>query len=131
MFIDWEWGGILPYAASLARLIAHGEEDKDAFFFMTKENKTFALEYYFRHFIKEMGIEYDTYRRTMDLFFFYEHCEWVFVGNKYGATDTDRFRRYFASAKAMAQSILKAHGAGEQVKTANQSRRLPENKSCQ
>lgn len=38
VLIDWEYAGILPYPTSLARLIAHGEEDESAFFFMTQKD---------------------------------------------------------------------------------------------
>ena len=31
VIIDWEYAGILPYPTSLARLIAHCEEDESAF----------------------------------------------------------------------------------------------------
>lgn len=37
VLIDWEFAGILPYPASFARLIAHGEEDENAFFYMTRQ----------------------------------------------------------------------------------------------
>ena len=36
VLIDWEYALILPYPTSLARLIAHGEEDENAFFHMTQ-----------------------------------------------------------------------------------------------
>ena len=36
VLIDWEYALILPYPTSLARLIAHGEEDENSFFHMTQ-----------------------------------------------------------------------------------------------
>lgn len=53
--IDWEYGGILPYPVSIARLIAHGENDKNALFYMTQEDKEFAIEYYYDNLLKKRG----------------------------------------------------------------------------
>lgn len=97
--IDWEYAGILPFPTSLARLIAHGEEDETAFFYMTQADKDFAIQYYFEHFIREKGIRYPEYRRTLDYFLLYEYCEWVAVGVQYGETDSGRYQQYYAKAK--------------------------------
>lgn len=105
VFIDWEIGGILPYPASLARLIAHGREFEDAFFYMKDTDKVFAIDYYFENLVKGRGITYESYRRSMDLALFYEYCEWVYVGNKYGNTDTERFREYSALALKQAEIL--------------------------
>ena len=75
--IDWEYAGILPYPTSLARLIAHGEEDESAFFFMTQKDKDYAIDYYYEHLLKEKGIGYNAYRKTLDYFLLYEYCEWI------------------------------------------------------
>lgn len=101
VFIDWEVAGILPYPVSLARLIAHGEEKKGAFFFMTEADKAFALDYYYQNFISEKGISREVYNRTMALFLFYEYCEWIYLGNCYADADPARFIRYLEKAKAM------------------------------
>lgn len=105
VFIDWEAGGILPYLTSLARLIAHGEESEDAFFYMKEVDKQYAVQYYFDHFIAETGIAYETYLTTMRLFLFYEYCEWVYVGNKYNNTTMPRFQSYFQKAKRLAAEL--------------------------
>lgn len=105
VFIDWEYGGILPYPTSLARLIAHGEEQEDAFFFLKEEDKAFALTYYFEHFIQAKGIRRNEYLRSMKLFLFYEYCEWVYLGNKFRDTDSLRFRNYFHKAKEAAKEL--------------------------
>lgn len=105
VFIDWEVAGMLPYPTSLARLIAHCEEDENAFFYMANTDKTFAIQYYFEHFIKKMGISREAYDRHIDLCLFHEYCEWVFVGNKYHATDSDRYRQYYQLAIAQATKL--------------------------
>lgn len=105
VFIDWECGGILPYPVSLARFIAHGEEDPDAFFYMKEEDKVFAIEYYYQNLIAGKGIAYSEYLHSMALFLFYEYCEWIYVGNKYNDTSMPRFRSYFQKAKALASKL--------------------------
>ena len=107
VFIDWEVGGILPYPTSLARLIAHGEESEDAFFYLTEADRAFAIDDYYEKLVSRQGISYPTYRHTLDLFLFYEYCEWVFVGNKYDAKDTERYQTYLQKAQKMAEKILK------------------------
>jgi hypothetical protein len=75
--IDWEFAGILPYLTSLARLIAHGQEDPDAFFYMRDEDKQFAIRYYYDHLVKGKGIPWADYRRDLQLFLLFEYCEWI------------------------------------------------------
>lgn len=82
VLIDWEYALILPYSTSLARLIAHGEEDENAFFHMTQLDREFAIQSYFEHFIREKAIEYPEYRWTLDYFLLYEYCEWVAIGGQ-------------------------------------------------
>ena len=98
VLIDWEYAGILPYPSSLARLIAHGEEDPAAFFCMTAVDKSFAIDYYFEHLIKSKDISYADYRRTLDYFLLYEYCEWIMLGIKYGDTSSERYQKYLAKA---------------------------------
>ncbi len=105
VLIDWEYGGILPYPTSFARLIAHGEETKGAFFYLTREDRAFAIDYYYENLLREKGISYSDWRHTLDYFLFYEYCEWVFVGNKYGDTDSEYYQKYLPMARQQAQQI--------------------------
>lgn len=105
VLIDWEYGGILPYPASFARLIAHAEEVPGAFFYMTQEDKNFAVEYYYNGLLREKGISYQDWRNTLEYFLYYEYCEWVFVGNKYGATDGEYYKKYLPIAKQQARKL--------------------------
>ncbi len=109
VLIDWECGGILPYPVAFARLIAFGEETEDTFFYMTRADKDFAIDYYFRNLLQEKGITYADWRRALDYFLFYEACEWVYVGNRYEATDGAYYQKYLPIAKAQAQKLL--HGS--------------------
>lgn len=105
--IDWEYAGILPYPTALARLLAHGTENPDDFFVLPEADRQFGIDYYYDHLIRQKGIPYEDYRRTLTLFFFYEYCEWVFVGNRYGNTDGTYYQRYLPIALRQAEEILK------------------------
>ena len=94
VLIDWEAAGILPYPTSLARLIAHGSEAEGAFFWMTEADRAFAIQYYYEQLVKDMGIPYGEYRRTLDYFLLYEYCEWIMLGNRYEDADMDRYAAY-------------------------------------
>lgn len=107
VLIDWEIGGILPYPVSFARLIAHTEEKPDALFYMTQADKDFAIAYYYDHLLKEKGISYADWINTLECFLFYEYCEWVYVGNKYEATDGAYYQKYLPIAKCQAAKLLK------------------------
>lgn len=102
--IDWEFGGILPYLSSLARLIAHGEEET-AFFYIKKEDKLFAIEYYYENLVKNKGVEYKKYKNDLLYFFLYEYCEWIMLGNKYEDADKERLNIYKEKAYRLIEEI--------------------------
>ena len=106
VIIDWEYAGILPYPTSLARLLAHCEEEESAFFYMTQDDKDYAVDYYFEHLLKEKGIDYNAYRRTLDYFLLYEYCEWIMLGIKYNDTENERFQKYYAKAKEHIKKLI-------------------------
>lgn len=91
VLLDWEYGGMLPYPVSLARLIAHGREEEQAFFYMTEEDRQFAIAYYYENLVREKGIPFSEYRQTLDYFLFYEYCEWIMLANRYGDTSNDNY----------------------------------------
>lgn len=105
VLIDWEFAGILPYPTSFARLIAHGEDKDNAFFCMHQEDRSFAIDYYYDNLLREKGISYEEWRKTLEYFLFYEYCEWVFVGNKYGDTDGEYYKKYLPIARRQAEKI--------------------------
>lgn len=104
--IDWEVAGILPYPSSLVRLIAHGKDDENYLFYMTDEDKEFAIEYYYYNFIINKGISKEEYLNAIDYFLLYEYCEWIMLGNKYQEVDRERFNYYLEKAK---KHIMKMH----------------------
>ena len=111
VLIDWECGGILPYPTAFARLIAHGEDMEETLFFMTPEDRAFAIDYYYDNLLKKMGISYTEWRNTLEYFLFYEYCEWVFVGNKYNAQNSEFYKKYLPIAKLQAQKIKMLQGS--------------------
>ena len=106
VLIDWEYGGVLPYPGPLARLIAHGREDENAFFYMTRADREFAIDYYYRICVQKHGISYAEYRRTLDFFLFYEACEWIMLGNRYDQRGDERYAYSLRQAEALADKLL-------------------------
>ncbi len=106
VLIDWEYGGILPYPSSFARLIAHGREEENAFFHMTHGDRDYAVQYYYDRLIGKHGISFEAYRNTLDRFLFYEYCEWVMLGNRYDARSDERYGYYLKLAEEMAAKIV-------------------------
>ena len=105
VLIDWEGSGMLPYLTSFARLIAHGSEEEGNFFYLKEGDRAFAITYFYESLAKKHRISYETYRHDLDCFLFYEYCEWVMVGNRYGNKD-ERFRYYLEKATSFAPSLL-------------------------
>lgn len=105
VIIDWEYGGILPYPCALARLIAYGEDREDALFYMTQEDKEFALRYYYDRFIRYKGIGWEAYLHTMQLFLLKEYAEWVYCAHKSGDLDIPYYQTYYPKALALAAEL--------------------------
>lgn len=105
VLIDWEVGGILPYLTPFARLIAHTDENENALFCMKNADKEWAIEYYFQHFAADFGVSRSQFLHDLDLFLFYEFCEWVYVGNRYKDTDNTRYQTYLHKALQQAEKL--------------------------
>jgi len=106
VFIDWEYGGVLPYMGAFARLIAHGRENKDYYFYMSAEDRDFAIAYYYDAVAKQHGISQGEFCRTLEYFLFYEYCEWVMLGNRYDSRDDERFGYYLTLAEQLAKRLV-------------------------
>ena len=105
VILDWEYGGILPYPCALARLLAFGEEEEDSLFYMTREDKSFALDYYYEKLIASKGISREAYDRTMKLFFFKEYSEWVYCANQSGDRSQIDYPKYYGLSRQIAQEL--------------------------
>jgi len=104
--IDLEYVGVLPYPLTFCRLITHCKEEKDYIFYMSEEDKQYAIEYYYNNFIKFHNINYMQYIKTIRYFMFYEFTEWVFVYNKYQKQKDQMFEYYYSNSKKIANEIL-------------------------
>ena len=102
ILIDWEYAGLLPYPSSFTRLIAFGETNKNSLFYISKENKKFAIDYYYDNLLKDKGISYQTWIETYNYFAFYEYTEWIFIGNKNEMQDNENYKKYLLKAKKLA-----------------------------
>lgn len=102
ILIDWEYAGLLPYPTSFARLISFGESNKNSLFYMSKEDKEFAINYYYDNLLKDKGISYQVWIETYNYFAFYEYTEWVFIGNKNNMEDNENYKKYLFKAKELA-----------------------------
>ena len=105
VIIDWEFAGILPYPCALARLLAFGEENTDFMFQMSMEDKEFAVQYYFDNLIRNKGISWDEYIRTMKLFFFKEYSEWVYFARSSNDFTKPEYQKYYAKCKTLARNL--------------------------
>lgn len=107
VFIDWEYAGILPYPVMLARLLAHTSTNGETPFFMTPEDRDYAIAYYYDNLIARHGIAYADYRKTLDCFLFFERLEWVYVYRKYNKKSDTLYRYELDAATHTAERILK------------------------
>ena len=105
VIIDWEFAGILPYPCALARLLAFGEENTDFMFQMPLADKEFAVQYYYDHLIRNKGISWDEYIRTMKLFFLKEYSEWVYFARSSNDFTKPEYQKYYAKCKNLANSM--------------------------
>lgn len=105
VMIDWETAGIMPYPVPLVRLIAHGSEDEADFFYLTGEDREFAIGYYYKNLIQSKGISYEDYRRALDYFLLFEYCEWIMLGNRYPDADMVRYHKYMKMAKELVKRL--------------------------
>lgn len=107
VLIDWEYGGVLPYLSSFARLIAHGRDDRNCYFYLSEEDRAFAVDCFYHMLPEKHGIAYEQYRTDLDHFLFYEYCEWVMLGNRYEeGRDDERFGYYVKLAEEAARRII-------------------------
>lgn len=115
VIVDWEFAGILPYPCAIARLLAFGEDDPNALFRMTEEDRRFALDYYYENLVRGKGISREEYDRTMRLFFFKEYSEWIYCAACSGDRDSENYRRYAPKAEKLARELgfLRSGGAQE------------------
>lgn len=111
VMLDWEYAGILPYPCALARFLAFGEEEGELFC-MTREDRQFALDYYYENLIRSHGISREEFDRTMMLFFLKEYSEWVYCAALSGDFEMEYYKKYGKKAVILAEmlGLLKEKG---------------------
>ena len=72
---------------------------------MTEADKAFAVQYFYEHLVRDMGISCDEYRRTLDYFLLYEYCEWIMLGNRYEDADKERYAAYREKAHGLLREM--------------------------
>jgi hypothetical protein len=107
VILDWEYAGILPYPCALARLIAYGPEESGGLFHISNGDRAFALEYYYDHLIREMGISREEYDHTMKLFLLKEYSEWVYCAHSSGDLGIPYYKPNYARARSLAEECVR------------------------
>ena len=111
VILDWEYAGILPWPCAIARFLAFGEDNGDMFR-MAEADRSFALDYYYDHLIREKGYTRPEFDRIMDLFFLKEYSEWVYCAALSGDYEMEYYKKYRPWAENLARrlGLLKEKG---------------------
>lgn len=108
--VDWAFGGIMPYSLDIARMIAHGTEDRRTFpFYMTRAHKEQFVHRTYE--LLERRPEYDRYLADIRLAVVNEYVEFIESSllDKSQARD-EVFDYYYTHALALAAEILREKG---------------------
>ena len=104
-FIDWAFGGIMPYALDVARLIAHGAEVDDPFY-MTDNLRMLFLENVYKQLVRT-HLSYEQFIRDIKLACLNECIE--FIEQELLNPDKERdhyFDYYLKRANLLAKDLL-------------------------
>lgn len=104
VILDWEYAGILPWPCAIARFLAFGEPEGEMFR-MTEADRSFALDYYYDHLLREKGYTRPEFDRIMDLFFFKEYSEWIYCAAISGDYEMEYYKKYSQWAKKLAEKL--------------------------
>lgn len=104
--IDWAFAGIMPYALDIARLIAHGTEDRRTFpFYMTDEYR----EIYVRQVYEKLREkpDWEQYNRDIRLALLNEYIEFIEWDLNHPDEERDEvFAYYYGQARKIADEII-------------------------
>lgn len=102
---DWAFAGVMPYSLDIARLIAHGREDRPTFpFYMTAEQRRiYVNEVYGK--LKEKP-DWEQYLTDICLALLNEYVEFIEYELNHPEEERDKvFAYYYSHAKALAAGI--------------------------
>ena len=103
--VDWAFGGIMPYSLDIARMIAHGTEDRRTFpFYMTEAHKGLFVRRTYE--LLERKPDYERYLADIRLAVLNEYIEFIEseLLDKSQARD-EVFDYYYSQALALAKSV--------------------------
>ncbi len=103
--VDWAFGGIMPYALDIARMIAHGTENRQTFpFYMTRAHKELFVERTYE--LLEHKPSYERYLADIRLAVLNEYIEFIESDLLDSSQVRDEvFDYYYAHALALAQEL--------------------------
>lgn len=97
-FVDWGFGGIMPYSLDIARFIAHGSEARIPFpYYFTDHQKELFIQSLYEKLVQKP--EKTIFIRDIKLAVLNEYVEFV-------EADEDEDGWYFAHAQSLAKAIL-------------------------
>lgn len=101
--VDWAFGGIMPYSLDIARMIAHGTDDRRTFpFYMTEAHKGLFVRRTYE--LLENKPSYDRYLADIRLAVFNEYIEFIESDLLDASQARDEvFDYYYSEARKLAE----------------------------
>lgn len=103
--IDWAFGGIMPYSLDVARMIAHGSEDRRAFpFYMTDRHRELYVQAVYEKLVRKP--DWQRYLLDVRLAVLNEFVEFIEWELNHPSEERDQvFDFYYSRAKALAREL--------------------------
>ncbi|MDE7264596.1 MAG: aminoglycoside phosphotransferase family protein [Anaeroplasmataceae bacterium] len=104
--IDWAFAGIMPYSLDIARLIAHGTEERTTFpFYMTDEHRKIYIKEVYKGLIQKP--DWEQYLKDIQLSLLNEYIEFIEYELNHPLEERDKvFNYYYSEAKKLVAEIL-------------------------
>lgn len=108
--IDWAFAGIMPYSLDIARMIAHGTEERTTFpFYMTDAQRKLYVEKVYKK-LKEKP-DWERYLEDIRLSLLNEYVEFIEYELHHPEEERDKvFAYYYSHAKMLAVGISRMNG---------------------
>lgn len=103
--IDWAFAGIMPYSLDIARMIAHGTEDRRTFpFCMTERHKELYVRAVYEKLARKPG--WEQYLQDVRLAVLNEYVEFIEWELNHPEEERDQvFDFYYSHARALAEEL--------------------------
>lgn len=108
--IDWAFAGIMPYSLDIARMIAHGTEERTTFpFYMTDAQRNLYVEEVYKK-LREKP-DWERYLEDIRLSLLNEYVEFIEYDLNHPEEERDKvFAYYYSHAKMLAVGISRMDG---------------------